>query len=278
MSNFFCYNNRFYEKGHPAFGLNRAMKYGDGLFESIRVINGDLQFLPLHFERLLGGMRFLNIEIDQSQFEEIKVCIEQLLIKNEIDHGGKVRLTVFRSGKGLYSPQTNRAAYFIEAEQLDNDSYKLDKKGINIEVAKSAKIYPNQSSRFKTLNLMPYILASIEKDQRFVDDLILLNQEGRIVEATSSNIFLVRGNRLYTPAIEEGCLSGVMRKVLIQCARNNGFTVEETNIPLDLLKEADEVFLTNAIQRIQWVASYQKKRYFNKISQKLHALLTSDKL
>lgn len=269
FTNYYCTNNKFFSSDEAGFGINRAMKYGDGLFESIRVINGELKFYSSHIERLQKGMDFLNIEFHRKQFEEINVCIEQLLIKNEIDKGGRIRLTIFRSGGGKYTPESNKPSYFIEAEPLAENEYQLNTRGHSIDLAVENRVYFNPILRFKTLNSLPYILASIEKENKMVDELVLLNPSGNVVEATKSNIFMVFGNNLYTPAISEGCLEGVMRNRIIQLAHQIGLKVTESQIPVNFLERADEVFLTNSVLGISWVGSYQRKRYFNKVSRKL---------
>lgn len=266
---FYCANNKFYREKSPAFDLNRAIKYGDGLFESIRIIEGKMINLSMHFERLQAGMRFLQFEIHHEQMEEMKICMNQLLIKNEIDQGGRMRLTVYRNGGGKYSPDTNRLSYFIEAENLPEKRFILNSRGLSIETATENCIYYHPLLRFKTLNALPYILASIEKDQKLVDELLLLNQAGRLVEGTASNLFLTFGNNLYTAELSEGCLDGVMRKLMLQLAKEMGMKTHIDQLPVEYLNRADEVFLTNSIVGLRWVGSYRKKRYFNKWSRKL---------
>jgi len=270
-ADFFCLNNKFYREDHAAFKLNRALKYGDGLFESIRLSDGKPLHLSLHFKRLREGMKQLKMEVSSEQFSEMEICMEQLIIKNEIDSGGRLRLTAFRGGAGKYSPDSNRAVYFMETEKLEHNRYELNSRGLSIEVATENRIYYHPFLRYKTLNALPYIMAAMEKDQKLVDELLLLNQEGRISEATAANVFFVFGNSLYTPEIKEGCLEGVMRTLVLNHAGELGIKVRQTQISPEFIERADEIFLTNAIQGIRWVGSFRKKRYFNRISRKLLA-------
>lgn len=269
ITNYYCNNNKFFSLNEAGFSINRAMKYGDGLFESIRVIDGELKFYSLHIDRLRKGMEFLKIEYHDKQFEEINVCMEQLLIKNEIEKGGRIRLTVFRSGGGKYCPESNKPSYFIEAEPLAENEYDLNPRGYSIDLATENRIYFNPILRFKTLNSLPYVLASIEKDKKKVDEMVLLNTAGNIVEGTSSNIFIVFGNNLYTPALSEGCLDGIMRQIIIHLAKQIGLKVTESQVPTSYLERADEVFFSNSISGISWASSYHRKRYFSKVSRKL---------
>jgi branched-chain amino acid aminotransferase len=109
-------------------------------------------------------------------------------------------------------------------------------------------------------------MAGIYKTQNRLDDVFLLNQHGNLCEASSSNIFISYKKNLYTPALSEGCVEGVMRHVIINLAKQNGITLTEAQISPDILYEADEVFLTNAGRGIQSVIGFGVRRYFNGMS------------
>ncbi|MEQ8624512.1 MAG: aminotransferase class IV [Vicingaceae bacterium] len=251
------------------FSLNRALKYGDGVFETIRIKAGKPCYLENHFNRLIGSLAQLKIELNQLQLNEIKVCIDQLLIKNELESNAKLRLTVFRDGGGTYKPTASKAAYFIEAEQLDEAIVHLNQNGLRIDFSEEVTIFPNYLTSIKTLNSLPYILAAIEAKERKLDDLILLNNHQGLAEATSSNIFLVKKQDIYTPPISEGCLDGVMRSKVIEIAKKLDFKIVEIPLKKEALLVADEIFLSNSVKKIQWVGSFGKKRYFNKVSKQL---------
>ena len=102
---------------------------------------------------------------------------------------------------------------------------------------------------------------------------MLLKQEGYLCESLSSNVFVWYEKKLYTPAISEGCIEGVMRKVVIEMALDSGIEVIEAQISPDILMAADEIFHTNAIHGVQWVMGYKQKRYFNRISRMLQEKL-----
>ena len=128
-------------------------------------------------------------------------------------------------------------------------------------------------SNFKIKNGIIYVLASIAAKEKNLDDLLITNSSGGILEGTSSNLFVVSNGVLYTPGLEEGCLAGTMRMQIINLALENGIKVYECNILPQNLLVADEIFLTNAIQGITWVSGYRTKRYFNTISKQLVELL-----
>src|SRR5690606_38340675 len=99
--------------------------------------------------------------------------------------------------------------------------------------------------------------------------MLILNSEGFLCESLSSNIFIWYQKTLYTAALSEGCIAGIMRRVIIEMAQENGIEVVEAQISPEILHEADELFLTNAIHGIHWVMGYKNKRYFNHLSKKL---------
>ena len=131
----------------------------------------------------------------------------------------------------------------------------------------------NFLSNFKTKNGLMYVMAAINAKERNLDDVLIANDRGGILESSSCNLFVVSNGVLYTPGLEEGCLAGTMRMQIINLALTNGIKVYECNILPQNLLAADEIFLTNAIRGVNWVSGYRTKRYFNNMSRKLVALL-----
>ena len=269
FSNYVCYDNKFYEENKPIFRLNRAMKFGDGVFESIRIVSGKVKYLDFHLERMQKGLTALEINCSKGDFEILKVCIEQLLIKNEIERGAILRIIAQRSGLGKYAPESNQVFFYLETDRVSDDNYKLNNKGHKLGVSEKVTIYPSQFSGLKTLNAIQYVMAAKEKDESKFDELILLDSKGFLVEGTSSNLFITKGKRVYTPNVKHGAIDGVMRRIAINKLVQLGYEVEQASLKLSDLEQAEEIFFTNSVQGISWVSSYDKKRYFKKISSKL---------
>ena len=248
---------------------NRSFKYGDGLFESMRMLKGQLKFANEHAQRLQKGMKALKID-GYSQMDSwfLKEKAEQLASVNKIKHG-RLRLTVYRDAEGLYTPSQNKAGYLLEIQPVDEPRYFLNSKGLIIDVFTELSKPTNFLSNIKTCNSLVYVLAGIHKSQNNLDDVLLLNQNGFLCEASSSNVFVYYQNNLYTPALSEGCVEGVMRQVVIDLANKLGIPLTEAQINPEILYEADEVFLTNAVKGIQSVMGYGIRRYFNKVSKTL---------
>jgi branched-chain amino acid aminotransferase len=248
---------------------NRAFKYGDGLFESMRLMKGQLKFADLHADRLQRGMKALKIDgYSQMDVWFLREKIEDLSRRNKIKHG-RVRLTVYRDAEGLYTPTQNKMGYCIEVQALDEPRYFLNAKGLIVDIFNEIPKPTNFLSNIKTCNALPYIMAGLYKVHNKLDDVFLLNQHGFLCEASSSNVFVWYQNHLYTPALSEGCVEGVMRQVIMETAKKINIPVTEAQINPEILYEADEVFLTNATKGIQSVMGFGVRRYFNEMSKVL---------
>ncbi|SFC10061.1 branched-chain amino acid aminotransferase [Parapedobacter composti] len=256
---------------------NRAFRYGDGLFETMRWMDGDIRFLHHHLNRLHEGMRMLHLD-RVSDFNEqfVRDRAAALIRKNGLEgQHARVRLQVYRDGGGLYSPQQNRAAYVMSVTKLDPDDVKHRKIGLIVDVYTEYRKPYSELSKLKSANALLYVMAGLYRKQKGLDDVVILNRDGYICESLSSNIFFWYGKKLYTPAISEGCIDGVMRKVVIEIALDSGLDVIEAQISPDIMQEADEIFHTNAIHGVQWVMGYKQKRYFNRISRMLQERLAA---
>ena len=245
---------------------NRSFRYGDGLFESMRLMKGKLKFPDLHAERLQKGMKALKID-GYSQMDKwfLQETAEELGRRNKVKHG-RLRLTVYRDAEGLYTPSQNKMGYGLELQPLDEPRYFLNSKGLIMDIFPDLPKPTNYLSNIKSCNSLIYVMAALFKAQNKLDDVFLMNQKGFLCESSSSNIFIYYQKHLYTPALSEGCVEGVMRQVVIGLAKKNSIPLTEAQINPDILYEADEVFLTNATRGIQSVMGFGVRRYFNELS------------
>jgi branched-subunit amino acid aminotransferase/4-amino-4-deoxychorismate lyase len=250
---------------------NRAFRYGDGLFESIRVFKGKTPFYNYHFERLLRGMKALRMNIP--------TYFNPHYIKNELSKvienqpNSRVRLAVYREDGGLYTPSTHNIDFLIESTPLLESKYLLNDLGLTIGVFKDYKLRLTPVSAFKTSNSLPYVMAGIFAKENSFEDVLMLNTEGFVAEGISSNIFIVKENKLITPSLSSGCVGGIMRQIVFETAQEQGISCEESNISVQDVETADEVFYTNAMQGIRWVENFEAKTYHNEMAQKLYELL-----
>ena len=246
---------------------NRAFRYGDALFETIRVINGKIMFITDHMRRIKIGMTTLRMNIpNELSADSISRLILQLIQVNKISNDVRVRFTIFRNEGGFYTPASNDISFLIETEPLSDIGYNLNDTGYRVEVYHDIKKSKNKLTPLKSANSLIYVLAGIYKKDIKMDDVIILNEDGNICESVSSNIFFVKNGALYTPTLSEGCVEGVLRRQILEIAQQNRILCYEINIPLNTMLNSDEVFLTNAIQGVRWVGEYKTKLYQNKMS------------
>lgn len=275
-ASFIIINGEYARADEKIFSIdNRAFKYGDALFETMFSSNGVIHFVADHINRLHLGMQAMGMVIPNDfNTTEINKMILRLARRNRFFKGVRIRLSVFRNPGGHYTPEVNSISYTIETTPLENTEYELNTKGISIGVFTDLRKSVSILSAYKTSGAFPSVLAGIYKSRNGFGDALILNDQGNICEAISSNIFLVKNQILYTPAINQGCVNGIMRGVILQLAKEAGYeTIESDCISINDLTTAEEVFVTNAIKGIVWVNAWEEYRYFNKTLKLLHSLL-----
>jgi branched-subunit amino acid aminotransferase/4-amino-4-deoxychorismate lyase len=273
--NFVFYNGEYYPSSGPVISVsNRGFHYADGFFESIRLVDGSPIFLEDHFSRILDSLKAYRIDRHLNfSLQYLEKEITDLAKKNDIKNGGRVRITFTRKGPGTYLPLENDMEYLIEAYPLTDNMFRLNEKGLNVDLCLEFKKDLHKLAIFKNLDCKLYIQASLFAREKGIDDALIQNYKGGIIEATSSNLFLVSNGVLYTPGLEDGPIAGTMRMQIINLALKNNIKVYECTLNPQNLLAADELFLTNAVQGIRWVGSYRTKRYFNETSVKLCRML-----
>lgn len=266
------YNGTFTPSDQLIFGAdNRGYLYGDGLFETIHAFGTCARHLELHHKRLVKSMHMLDMDVPTSLTPEfLENEISKLLNKNRIFGSARIRLSVTRKAGGLYTPAGIGVDISIQSTPLETNFYQINPKGLVVDLYTDIRKPTNFLSSIKSCNALLYILAGVYAKKAGVNESILINDQNRLVESTSSNLFLVKGDNILTPPLNEGCLNGIIRQLITKIAPELGYKVIE-NRPLDpeLLLSADEVFLTNAICGIKWVVAFKNIRYFSKVSRSL---------
>ncbi|WGK64654.1 aminotransferase class IV [Croceiramulus getboli] len=251
---------------------NRAMLYGDALFETMRVQAGKVLFWEDHYFRLMASMRILRMEIPMKFTPEfLEQELLDLVKANALEkQAARVRLTVYRNGGGLYLPDDNTVSYFAFAKALPDPFYTLSKAPYEVELYKDHYVNPDLLSTLKTTNKMIHITGSIYARENGFQNCLLINQHKEVVEGLSGNLFVVKGNTIKTAPLASGCLRGIIRKQLMGIIQlMPEYTLEEAAISPFELQQADELFLTNAIQGIQPITKYRKKEYTATVAEAL---------
>jgi branched-chain amino acid aminotransferase len=240
---------------------NRAMRYGDGIFETILVRDAAPMALQMHIQRLLRGAKILGFAPLEADLNlQIQALVEKLLIGQGRGSLGRMRITVFRADGGTYLPSTDAIQIYGEIQPLQDDPWELQPPK-RIMINNDFPIAHTILSAAKSLNALPYVLAARQARVLGYDDAILTHVNGELAELTAANLFLVIDNCLITPRLESGCLPGTMRDRAIEAARMLSLPYRETGVFAQEVHRASEAFYTNAIQGIQPIASIASSRY-----------------
>ena len=252
---------------------NRAFRYGDGLFETIRTLGSRVYFWEDHYLRLMASMRILRMEIPMNfTMEFLESQIHTLLEAKGIPNNKacRVRLSVFRNDGGLYTPVSNEVSFVISAELLEHPFFVLDESPYKVELFREHTADLGLLANLKTNNRILNVVSSIYAKENELDNYILMNREKKLSEAAHGNIFLVNGQELLTPALSDGCINGIIRKKIIEiCKKSPELSIEEASISPFELQKADEVFITNAVVGIRPVTEYRRKHYGNQTAKNL---------
>ncbi|MDZ4823307.1 MAG: aminotransferase class IV [Flavobacteriales bacterium] len=253
---------------------NRAFRFGDGFFESIRIFNGKPLFFDTHWARITDSAQALKILWPENLTrDKLYNQVMGLISRNNVTAGGRVRITFFRKSLGFYQPRDNDCGYYMESDAFVVNEFELNPVGKMLDIYPEFKKDINRLSIYKTLNSQLPVMASIYAQEKGLDDVLIQNQKNAVIEATASNLFIVSNSVLYTPSLSEGCIAGTMRMNVINLAIDSKIKVYECTLNPQNLHGADEVFLTNAIRGIEWVVAYRTKRYYNEMAKKLLAAI-----
>lgn len=268
---FVCLNHRFVPKVDAFIPINdRGFRFGDGVFETIRVVNHVPYQWEYHLNRLQKGLETLRIPFDtQTLLDSCKT----LIAKNQLSEGF-LRIAISRGvGSQGYLPTTTTPTLVIETLPLVSPPDKP------VELWLSSYQKPSAASlpvHIKTMQGLNSTLARMEAQDNQCFESLLLNQNSQLCEGSSSNIFWVKAGKLYTPSLDAGILPGSMRETVL---RLSPLPVEQGLFPLEALQTAEEVFLTNVAWLALPVSSLQPTGYtWGKyaFTQTLNALIHED--
>jgi aminodeoxychorismate lyase len=223
--------------------FDRSFLYGDGLFESLRVVNGRPFRWTQHFERLRRGAEFLDIEVPFGS-EELAAGACQLIERNHLPDA-VMRLTLSRGvGRRGYSPKGAHQPTLVmslhpapELAAVQPPLWKLITASVRLPAGEPL-------AQFKTCNKLAQVLARAEADAGGADEALLVNTDGFAAEASSSNLFWIERETVCTPPLASGILAGVTRAVIMEvCQTLHIPTRESQPRPKDLL-QADGLFLS----------------------------------
>jgi branched-chain amino acid aminotransferase len=227
--------------------LDHGLLYGDGLFEGIRVRAGRIFRLDQHLARLSLGARYLGLELPFDGGEQARIVRDTVRAFGQKE--AYVRLLVTRGEGPLGVDPTTCNTPTVVCIVAEIGLYSAEQRAQGLSMITSSYRRPNpdvQEGAIKTLNYLGSALAKQEAKRQGADEALLLNQSGRVSEASVANIFALRGRTLSTPPAIDGCLEGINRGAVLELARDLGFSVSERSLGRRDLLAADEVFLTGS--------------------------------
>ena len=265
------------EQNAPGSFANRGFLVADGVFESMRFTDNRVPYLGLHVARLHAALAAHGMDVPDSLHESsLKESLEVWRQTWPFDGDARIRLTAYREGKGKYTPDTDDTSWVATVERMDTQGFSLAPKGLDVDIYQDMHKHVSPVSRYKNIASTVYVHAARHARIQGWGDALILNADQKIIESSRSNLFVVSNGVLYTPSLDDGCVGGIMRAVLIRTALDHGVKVYECTLTPQTLLQADELFLTNAVRGIEWVASYKTKRYFHSIAENLTARIQDD--
>jgi branched-chain amino acid aminotransferase len=271
---FINYNGKIFDSNTPIIkSNNRGLRYGDGLFETMKFKKNKIVLIDEHLARLWNGMKLFQFDLPKLFTPDfIENEILTLLKKNKLSEA-RIRLSVFRDEGGLYDAINHHPNFLIETIPLSTDTSHLQQNGLHCcfynDSFKSIDLFCN----LKHNNYLVYLMGALFAKKQKCNDAIILNQAQNVCDTTIANIFLIKDNNIYTPPLFDGCIAGVMRSFVISEIKKLNYSISEKTISKQELLNADEVFLTNSIYNIRWVSQVEQKTYSNNNTIAIYNLL-----
>jgi branched-chain amino acid aminotransferase len=245
-------NDRFVTREQAVVSVfDHGFLYGDGVYETLRSYGGRVFRLHGHLARLRQSADLIGLELPIPE-KDWPALLQEAMERNRLADA-YLRITVSRGeGEiGLASGLCPRPTVVIVAKALPSYPAHLFERGISLTIASVRRNLASAlSPRIKSLNCLNNILAKQEAERAGAFDAVMLNAQGHLSECTASNLFFLRQGRLCTPSVEAGILEGITREVVLMLATEAGISTEEGLYTPEVLRQADECFLTNTTMEV----------------------------
>jgi branched-chain amino acid aminotransferase/4-amino-4-deoxychorismate lyase len=236
---------------------NRGLNYGDGIFETIIYYNAKIPLFHLHWTRLQEGANILQLNLPFNE-EQLQEFIFELIAENGLKQKrARIKLMVWRKEGGYYTPEDNDCHYVLSVQEAGKQPLK---KLATVYTANTVYLTQTPFSHIKTISALTYVMAGIEKKDRQADELILLDQDGNLAEASAANIFFhsEKENTFYTPPLSCGIINGVTRRYLLTIMEEKNIACEERKIKMNHLSDDLSIFTCN-VSGIHQLACLEKQ-------------------
>jgi len=226
---------------------DRGFLYGDGLYETMAVYGGQAFMLQAHLDRMMAGAAVIGLDLDRPSLEE---AVLATLRANAL-RDGYLRLTVTAGdGGSRLDRESSTPTVVVTARHGRPYPESTYRQGLKVITSGIRRNPSSPLVRIKSLNFLENVLARREARAAGADEGLMLNLQGKLAEGTVSNLFLVKGGKLITPDEGSGLLPGITRGLVLRLAREQGLLVEEKEVAVADLVEADEAFLTNSLMEV----------------------------
>lgn len=236
---------------------DRGLTLGHGLFETMLYNKKSVPLIFYHFNRLLTSADLLGIKFS-FDLAELENMINELLTANHlIDEKAAIRLTVTDgiSERGLLSNGQQKPTVILTASRLPETKIQ----SLTATIVTTRRNEGSLSAKIKSISYLDNIFAKKEAISKGFDEAFLLNSKLYVAEGSISNVFMVKDNITYTPLIEDGALPGITRHILINKLPLNGIKIKEQHITSDMLLNADEIFISNALMGVKPISKLDNK-------------------
>lgn len=263
MIDTYCHNAVLAKGKFKIESTNRSFKYGDGLFETIKVAQGSPLFYRAHYSRFVRGLDALKYDVPlHFTLKYLHDALIELIGESKV-YNGVIRLQAFRDGEGTYTPDSSQFSWVADIKSSGDNQpfYRYSEDEYKLGVYDEFLVQESPISFFKSSNALPYVLAGQFAKQNKLHNVVLCNHQGHIVETISENIFLYSNGVVSTPSNRVGCIDGVLKSVIKKLCKWNQIDFVEQELTTFDMNQAEEIFLTNTIKGIQSVTFFQEKKY-----------------
>ena len=254
--------------GHPVppeeavvSAFDRGFLYGDSIYETLRTCGGRLVDLDRHLGRLHGSAEGIALDLPFTDGEILDAVRATLEAAQNPD--SKVRIVVTRGGgaMALDVRESRSPLLVVYVQPLQLPTAETYARGLSAHVVGVQKNNRGMiDPALKTGNYLPSILALRQAIERSGEDAIMINQDGNVAEGATSNVFMVKDGEVLTPHLETGVLAGITRQRVLELSIAAGLPTHERSIAPELLRAADEVFLTSSVRGIMPVTTLDGAR------------------
>lgn len=275
MENFYLFNDKQFRLSEKTISIeSRGVRYGEGIFETMKLVNNSILLFDFHMERFFHGMNLLNLKPPPFFTpQKIQKLIIDLCRKNNCSDFARIRISCIGSNGGVWDKQDQFADIIIQSWKLPEHYNEFNINGLIIDLCEEVRKSTDLLSNLKSNNYLPYLFAANKGKELKVNDMIVLNHFDHIVDSTIANVFIIKNNNILTPRLSDGPVAGVMRRNLLEILSSNSYIVKECSLTINDLVEADEIFLSNAMYGLRWVQRFRDKTFTNNVSQKIYGLI-----